>query len=101
MPDWGPPLLIGAAIGVIVGYFVARQSAAVQPIQGGVVAHIGNYVASSAVAALAPTMAIAAILFHIRFLTDLAIFVALVVVAAVALIVFGAVEAPTVAGRTP
>jgi hypothetical protein len=92
MQDWITPTLIGIGIGLIVGYFIARRAASETPIKSGLPALVCNYIASAAVAAIAPTMFIAAVFFRIKFLTDVTIFLGLMVVATVALLVFGAVE---------
>ena len=92
MPTWLTALLIGGAIGLIGGYYIARKSAATKPITGGSIAYICNYIASVAISAVAPTLLIGSLFLHIKIGGEFLLAVGLTLLSVVALIIFGYLE---------
>ena len=92
MPNWVYPPLIGGVIGLILGYFVARKSAAEKPIRGGTVANIFHYLGAAAFVSVAPTVLIAAMIFRLGFARDLILAIGLLAISAVCLLIHAAIE---------
>ncbi len=92
MPNWVYTLLIGAVIGLILGYFVARKSAAEKPIRGGTLASIFHYLGASAFVSVAPTVLIAAVIYRLGFARDLILVFGLLAISAVCLLIHAAFE---------
>src|SRR5260221_11480647 len=70
MPTWTYAVLIGAIVGLIGGYFVARKSVAEKPLRGGTLATVFHYLGASAFCAAAPTVLIGAGFFRLGFRGD-------------------------------
>jgi len=92
MPIWIYAILIGAAIGLIGGYFVARKSAAEKPLKGGTLATVFHYLGASAFVAAAPTVLVASVIYRLGFLRDVILGFGLLAMAAVCLLIYAAVE---------
>ena len=92
MANWVYTLLIGGVIGLILGYFVARKSAAEKPILGGIVADLFHYLGASAFVAVAPTVLIAAVIFRLGFARDLILAFGMLAISAVCLLIHAAFE---------
>ena len=99
LTNWQIALLIGGAIGLILGYFVTRKSEKEKPVQGGTVARVFHYLGASAFVAIAPTMLIGSFLYKLHFfprlLRGLGLGFGLMAIAAVCLLIYAAVEAQT------
>src|SRR5260221_5549540 len=90
MPNWVYTLLIGGVIGLILGYFVARKSAAEKPIRGGTLASIFHYLGASAFVSVAPTVLIAAVIYRLGFTRDLILAIRLFAISAACLLIHAA-----------
>jgi uncharacterized membrane protein len=104
LPNWAIALLIGGAIGLIVGYFVARKSAKEQPIQGGPLAKLFHFLAASAFVSIAPTVLVGAMLYHLpffpRLIRGIGLGFGLLAVAAIFMLLYAVFEAPAQGGQT-
>ena len=92
MPNWVYALLIGGVIGLILGYFVARKSAAEKPIRGGMLASLFHYLGASAFVSVAPTVLIAAVIYRLGFARDLILAIGMLAISAVCLLIHAAFE---------
>lgn len=54
MTDWVIAVLIGAALGLVIGVKIARDSHARQPVRGGVVAKVFHYLACAGLTGMVP-----------------------------------------------
>ncbi len=98
LPNWAVALLVGGAIGLIVGVFLARRSAKEQPIKGGPLANLFHYLAASAFVGVAPTVLIGTALYHApffpRLLQGIGLGLTLLATAAVCMLLYAVFEAP-------
>jgi uncharacterized membrane protein len=92
LPNWLITLLIGGALGLIVGVFAARRSAAQKPIKGGPVASVFHYLGASAFIAVAPTVLCGVFVYRLPFLGSVGLGVGLLALVAVCLVVYGVFE---------
>ncbi len=92
LPAWLMALLIGGVFGLIVGAFVARDSAAHKPIKGGPLASFFHYLGSSAFVAAAPTVLIGVFIYRLPFGSSVGLAVGLLALVAVCLIAYGMFE---------
>jgi hypothetical protein len=98
MPNWLIALLIGSALGLVFGIFVARKSIAEKPIQGGTPARILHYLAASAFLAAAPTVLIGAILFKLPFIQGFSLAIGLLMTAWIFLMIHALFEVQAARG---
>jgi hypothetical protein len=87
-------LFWGLLIGLIFGYFIARKSAAKKPIVGAL-ANLFHYLGASVFVSVAPSVLIAAVIFHLGFIRDLLMALVLLGVAFVLLVISAATEDQT------
>src|SRR5712671_5185887 len=92
MPNWIYAPLIGGIFGLVLGYFVARKSAAEKPIRGGTLGSIFHYLGASAFVSVAPTVLIAAVIYRLGFARDLILAFGMLAVSAVCLLIHAAIE---------
>jgi uncharacterized membrane protein len=92
LPNWILTLLIGGALGLIVGVFAARRSTAQKPIKGGPVASVFHYLGAAAFVAIAPTVLCGVFVYRLPFLGSVGLGVGLLALVAVCLVVYGMFE---------
>ncbi len=104
LPTWAAALLVGGAIGLIVGWFIAQTSAKEKPIKGGPLASLFHYLAASAFVAVAPTVLVGAILYRAHFfprlIQGIGLGLTLLVTAAVFMLLYAVFEAPAERGES-
>ncbi|MDL1899252.1 hypothetical protein FBR02_00600 [Anaerolineae bacterium CFX9] len=93
MENWYVPVMIGAVVGVIAGYFVARKSAREQKIHGGAPARALHYLGAAVFSGM-PITSILTILMGGGFVRAVVTGFAIVGVSMVIFILFALVEAP-------
>lgn len=93
MENWYIPVMIGAVVGVIAGWFVARRSAKDEPIYGGTPARVLHYLGSAVFSGM-PVTSILTILMGGGFVRAVVTGFAIVGVSLAIFIVFAIVEAP-------
>jgi uncharacterized membrane protein len=103
LPTWAVALLIGGAIGLVVGWFVAQESAKEKPIRGGPLASLFHYLAASAFVSIAPTVLVGAILYHAHFfprlLQGIGLGITWLVTAAVFMLLYAVLESTSDRGE--
>ncbi len=103
LPIWAVALLIGGAFGLVFGIFVARKSALEKSIQGGPLASLFHYLASSAFVAVAPTVLVGSILYKLHFfprlLRGIGLGFGLLAVAAIFILIYAVFEAQATRGE--
>jgi len=67
LPSWLAALLIGGAVAVVFGIFVARKAEQKKPIAGGGLARVLHYLGTVAVVTPPPTLLLGAFGFRIQF----------------------------------
>ncbi len=92
LPAWLMALLIGGVFGLIVGVFVARDSAARKPIKGGPLANVFQYLGSSAFVAAAPTVLIGAMGYRLPFWSSIGLALGLLALVGICLMIYGVFE---------
>jgi hypothetical protein len=92
LPAWLVTLVIGGVFGLIVGIFIARESAVRKPIKGGPLANGFHYLGSSAFVAAAPTVLIGVIFFRLPFLSSITLAFGLLALVVICLVVYGVFE---------
>ena len=86
-------VLAGAVIGLILGIFVARKSAAEKPIRGGSLANVFHYVGASASVAVLPTILIGTFIYRLGLARNVLLAIGMVAVSAVCLLLYAVFEA--------
>ena len=92
MPNWANAVLIGLTTGLIFGVFVARKSAAEQPVQGGTLGKALHYLGAALFVSTAPTVLIAGLVYHYPLLSNLLLALAILACSALVLLLFATVE---------
>jgi hypothetical protein len=97
MPNWMIFWGVGLALGLVIGFFAARDSAKEKPIRGGLPAKVCHYLAASLIVSGAPTALLVSIFygqggFLTRLLTVLGIILINLAVAAVLLLGYAVFE---------
>src|SRR5579863_2008404 len=100
MANWQIAVVIGGALGLIGGWWVARKSARKEPLKGGIVGTVLHYLACAAQTAAAPTALVGVILAHDlhlipRILTGVGLALGCIAVTVVLLVVHAAYETVT------
>jgi hypothetical protein len=85
-------LLIGGIVGLILGIFVARKSAAEKPIRGGMAASLFHYLGASASVAVLPTILIGTFVYRLGLVRNILLAVGVLVVSAVCLLLYAVFE---------
>ena len=91
MSDWLAAVIIGAAVGLILGVQIARGSATKQPIQGGTAARLFHYLACVSLTGM-PPFVLAGLLLGLPFLTLFSSALGFLAVTAVCLLAYAAAE---------
>lgn len=86
--------IIQVAIGLILGYFVARKSNAEQPVKGGTMAQIFHYLGAVTFVGVAPAVLLNALVLKLHFVPNVLSALAMLAVAGVFLIIYAVFEAP-------
>ncbi len=94
MSDFLNVILIGSVIGLLLGLFVARKSAAQKPILGGFPAQAFHYLGASAFVATAPTVLIGAVVMHFGLIRDLLLAAVMLGAAFVLLLAYALMDNP-------
>jgi|SRR5579859_4715012 len=94
MSDFLNVVLIGSAIGLLLGFFVARKSAAQKPLRGGFPAQAFHYLGASAFVATAPTVLIGAVVMHFGLIRDLLLAAVMLAAAFVLLVAYATFDNP-------
>jgi hypothetical protein len=92
LPGWLQAILIGGGFAAVVGFFVARKSAARKPVQGGPLAHVFHYLGAVATVAPAPIILVGAFAFRLSFGESAALCLGTLSMAFILLIGFAALE---------
>ncbi len=92
MPNWIYALGLGVSVGLVFGVFVARQSAAQQPIVGGRLANVAHYLGAALFVSVAPTVLLAGVLYRYPLLKNLLLALTLLAFSAIALLLHAALE---------
>jgi hypothetical protein len=87
-------VIIQVAIGIILGYFVARKSNAEKPIKGGTLAQLFHYLGAATFVSVAPSVLLNALVIKVPFLTNVLSALAMLAVAGIFLILHAVFEAP-------
>lgn len=93
MENWYVPILIGAVVGVIAGWFVAKRSAKQDPIYGGSTARLFHYLGAAVFASM-PLSSIFTILMGGGFVRAVLTGIVISVISYVLLLIFSAIEQP-------
>src|SRR5437773_565518 len=86
-------LLLGTALGLILGFFVARKSAAEKPIRGGMAASLFHYLGASASVAVLPTILIGTFIYRLGLVRNIALAVGMLAASAICLLLYAVFEA--------
>jgi ABC-type Fe3+ transport system permease subunit len=91
MNDWLIAILIGAAVGLVLGIKIARDSNQKEPVRGGVVAHIFHYLACAGMSSTIPFI-ITGIVLGLHFVQLFGTAVGFLAVTFVTLLIDAAIE---------
>lgn len=91
MTDWETAMLIGLALGLILGYQISRDSAAKEPVRGGMLAHVFHYLACVTLTS-APVFVISGVILGVGFIWLVLSALGLVGITALFLLVHAAIE---------
>jgi hypothetical protein len=92
MPNWLAAILVGSALALWMGYYVARKSAAKKPIQGGRAAKVLHYLGASATVAPGMMLLLGSIVFGLQFSQSLTLCLGSFALAAIFLILYAVFE---------
>ena len=95
MNDWILAVIVGVALGAVIGVKVSRDSIKKEPVRGGTLPQVMNYLASTSLTSVLPFV-IAGLVVGLRFLTLFGTALGLIALTAVFLLIFGAVEPPVI-----
>lgn len=87
MENWLIAVLIGAALGLLLGIKIARDSNKKQPVRGGLLAQVFHYIACSGLSGMLPFV-IAGIIIGLPFLALFGTAVGFLVLTGVSLLVY-------------
>jgi hypothetical protein len=93
MPIFAKALLIGVALGVVFGAYVARRSQREEPIHGGMLAQIFHYVGTVSFVSALPTV-LAAVIMGGGFRVALPLAIMLLALTYLALFCYALIERP-------
>jgi hypothetical protein len=91
MENWLIAVLIGAALGLLFGIKIARDSNKKQPVHGGVLAQVFHYLACSGLGGMLPFI-IAGVIVGLPFLALLGTAVGFLILTGVSLVVYATFE---------
>ena len=85
-------ITIGGILGLVLGFFVARKSAAQKPIQGGLAASLFHYLGASASVAVLPTILIGTFIYRLGLVRNIMLAASALAVSAICLLLYAVFE---------